>query len=111
MLTLRAWKCVDKPGSALVGFANVSLSFAGTWLDIDDCPVLISSGKAWATWPGRPIVTPEGNLARIPGTSKARYVSVLRWRDRDISTRFSQAVIALARTADPEAFGEREGAL
>lgn len=106
---LRGWKRFDKPGSALVGFANVALPIGPAWLLVDDCPITISAGKAGVTWPSRPIVTPQGTLARIPGTSKTRYVAVLRWGDRDTSTRFSAAVVRLVRAADPSAFTDREG--
>jgi hypothetical protein len=33
-----------------------------------------------------------------------QYVSVLRWRDRELSTRFSTAVVELVREYDPDAF-------
>ena len=107
MMTLRKWQRIDRPG-ALVGFAHVSLPFGRTRLEIDDCPVLVSHGKAWASWPGRPVLTPQGTLARIPGTSKPHYQNLIRCRDRDISTRFSQAVVRLVRAADPTAFADRE---
>jgi hypothetical protein len=71
---------------------------------VDDLPVLMTGGKAWAAWPAKPVLTKEGHVASIPGTSKIRYVSILRWADRETSQRFSQRVVELVRQRDPEAF-------
>ena len=107
-MQLRSWKRVEKPGSALVGFAGIALPYKGGWLVVDDLPVLTTNGKLWATWPGKPVLTREGGVARIPGTGKIHYVSILRWEGRGLSTRFSQAVIELVRQRDPGV--EQEGA-
>jgi hypothetical protein len=111
MLTLRSWKRLDKPGSSssLIGFANVTLPYRGGQLEVDDLPVLMSNGKAWAAFPGKPVLTSDGHVARLPGSSKPRYVSFLRWGDRETTERFSRAVVSLVRSADPEAFEDREG--
>jgi len=106
---LRAWKRIDKPGSTLVGFANVSVLWGGEWFEADDCPVSASHGKAWVIFPGWPVITSDGLVAKIPGTSKPRYVSKIRWGDPETQRRFSDAVIALVRIADPEAFAGRGG--
>lgn len=103
-MQLRSWKRIEKPGSALLGLAGIALPVGGSWLEIDDLPVLTTNGKIWAAWPGKPVLTREGTVAKFPGTSKIHYVNVLRWRDRDTSTRFSQAVVDLVRAADPSAF-------
>jgi hypothetical protein len=106
-LRLRIWKrAPEKPGSSLVGFANFTLTIGAAWLEIDDLPVLRTQGRAWAAWPAKPTVTREGTVARIPGTSKIRYVSILRWADRETSQRFSQAVVELVRQRDPGAFDD-----
>jgi len=109
MLRLRSWKRADKPGSSLVGFAGIELPFRGSVLKVDDLPVCVSHGKAWAAWPARPVVTKDGVVSKIPGTGKTRYVNILRWSDRDISQRFSDAVVALVRAHDPEAFADQAG--
>jgi hypothetical protein len=103
-MALRAWKRVSKPGSSLIGLASIGMPIGGARLDIDDLPVLITNGKAWAAFPGKPVLTKEGAVARVPGTGKTQYMNVLRWRDRETSQRFSQAVVDLVRAADPEAF-------
>jgi hypothetical protein len=103
-LKLRSWKRVDK--GSLIGFACISLRFGEDWLDIDDLPVLMTAGKAWASFPAKPILNKEGYHAKLPGSLKGQYVNILRWQESGVSTRFSRAVIRLVRDADPLAFGE-----
>jgi hypothetical protein len=106
-LQLRAWKRAPKPGT-LRGFACITLPYKGSQLEIDDLPVLMINGKAWAAFPGKPVVV-DGVVARIPGTSKVRYVNHIRWGDSETTQRFSKAVVALVRQHDPGAFaGEAE---
>jgi|SRR6516225_6511869 hypothetical protein len=106
---LRSWKRVDKPGSTtLIGFANVSVLWGGEWIEADDCPLSASHGKAWVIFPGWPVVTAEGFVARIPGTSKPRYIAKFRWGSQETQRRFSNAIVALVRARDPEAFADRE---
>jgi hypothetical protein len=57
--------------------------------------------------PGFPVITSDGFVAKIPGTSKTRYVAKIRW-DPETQRRFSDAVANLARARDPEAFANRE---
>jgi hypothetical protein len=99
-MTLRGWKPLRK--GSLIGFASISLP-AG--LEIDDVPVLMTNGKAWASLPARPVITAEGTVAKLPGSSKTQYVSFIRWRDRTLSTAFSQRVVELVKAVDPTAFG------
>jgi hypothetical protein len=104
-MTLRSWKPLRK--GALIGFAAISLP-AG--LEIDDIPVLMINGKAWAALPGRPVITADGRVAKLPGTSKTQYVSFLRWRDRALSTAFSERVVELVLERHPTALdGSAEG--
>jgi hypothetical protein len=105
-IQLRSWMRIDK--GALIGIAGITLPVGGAWLEIDDLPVLQSHGKAWAALPAKPVITKEGTVARIPGTGKTHYVNILRWGDREISTRVSQAVVALVRQCDPGAFERGE---
>ena len=101
-MILRKWQPVRK--GFLLGFASISLA---NGLEIDDIPVLITDGKAWATLPRRPVITSDGRVAKLPGSSKTQYVSFLRRRDRALSTAFSERVVELVRTAHPDALGER----
>jgi hypothetical protein len=109
-MQLRSWKRIDKAGSTVVGFAGIALPYRGGWLVVDDLPVLTINGKVWAAWPGKPVITKEGALARIPGTSRVRYVNILHWKGRGVSARFSQAVVDLVRQRDPGAFEQEGGA-
>jgi hypothetical protein len=97
-MTLRSWKPMRK--GSLIGFAAISLP-AG--LEIDDIPVLMTNGKARATLPARPVISSDGRVVKIPGTSKNQYVSFLRWRDRALSAAFSERVVELVRQAHPDA--------
>jgi hypothetical protein len=101
-MALRSWKRVQK--GSLIGIAGISMPVAGSWLDVDDVAVLMSSGRAWATWPGKPVLTKEGTVAKLPGSSKTHFVNILKWRDRGTPQRWSQAVIDLVKAADPAAF-------
>jgi hypothetical protein len=71
---------------------------------VNSISVLVSNGKAWASLPSKPQLDMDGHPKR-DATGKLVYVSVLRWRDRELSDRFSNAVIALVRAAHPAAFG------
>jgi hypothetical protein len=95
-MILRTWKPVRK--GSLIGFAGIALP---NGLEIDDIPVLITNGKVWATLPARPVITSDGRVARLPGSSKNQYVNFLRWRDRALSTAFSERVVELIRRQHP----------
>lgn len=94
-MRLVSWKAVVK--GSLRGFATVELPIG---LKILDCPVLVSSGKAWATLPSKPVLDAEGRHAKPDG--KAQYVPVLEWRSRELSDRFSAAVVGPIRAQHPE---------
>jgi hypothetical protein len=49
------------------------------------------------------VITVEGAVAKVPGTGKIQYVSVLRWREKEMSQRFSDGVIALISVASDAA--------
>jgi hypothetical protein len=98
-MLLIAFKRVVK--GALRGFATVELP---SGLRITDCPVLISNGKSWATLPSKPVLGADGRQSVVDG--KRQYAAILEWRDRDLSTRFSDAVVGLVRSAHPDAFDE-----
>jgi len=58
---------------------------------------------AWEARPSKPVITVEGAVAKVPGTGKIQYMSVLRWREKEMSQRFSDGVIALIRVASDAA--------
>jgi hypothetical protein len=83
---------------ALRGFANVELPIG---LTITDCPVCVSHGKAWASLPSKPVLDRDGKHVEVSG--KRQYAAILAWKDREVADRWSGAVVAMVRTAHPEA--------
>ena len=104
-MTLRSWKPVRK--GSLIGFAGVDLPIG---LQIDDIVVMAAGSTIWATLPARPVLTTDGRVARLPGSSKPHYVSILRWRDRKLSAAFSRRVVELVREQHPDAFENGDAA-
>jgi hypothetical protein len=100
-MVLRRWRPMRR--NPLVGFADITLPIG---LQIDDVAVLTSHGKAWTTLPARPVITADGRVAKLPGSSKTQYVAFLRWRDRAQNDAFSQRVVELVRAIDPGAFDD-----
>ena len=96
-MRLIAWKPLVK--NSLRGFATVLLPIG---LKISDVPVLISNGKTWASLPSKPQVDKDGRHKRDVN-GKLAYTAILEWKDRDLSDRFSQAVVALVRAEHPDA--------
>jgi hypothetical protein len=95
-MKLAGFKEVRKGG--LVGFATVELSIG---LTIHDVAVCESHGKAWAGLPGKPVLDRDGR--HVKTNDKGQYVAILKWRDRALSDRFSDAVIELVRAQYPAA--------
>lgn len=83
---------------ALRGFANVELP---NRLRIDDCPICVSGGKAWAGLPAKPVLDRDGRHVETDG--KKQYAALLHWPDRATADRWSDAVAALVRAEYPEA--------
>jgi hypothetical protein len=84
---------------ALRGFVSIELPLG---LTISDCPVLVSGGKAWVSLPSKPQLNGDGTPRR-DADGKVLYVPILRWRQRDLANRFSDAVVALVRAEHPGA--------
>jgi hypothetical protein len=81
---------------SLRGFATVQLPIG---LTIEDCPVLVGRNGAWAALPAKPVLDREGRQVKPDG--KPQYIPVLKWRDRDLTDRFSAAVVDLIRSQHP----------
>jgi hypothetical protein len=84
---------------ALRGFATVELPIG---LRIRDMPVLVGRNGPWASMPAKPQIDKAGQHKR-DANGKTAYAAILEWRDRELSDRFSAAVIALIRAAHPDA--------
>ena len=99
-VALLGWKAMRK--NTLRGFASIRL---GRSLIIEDITVHASNGKRWVGMPGKPITDQTGNAKR-DDTGKIKYVSILRWTDREAQDRFSEAVIAAVERENPGATAE-----
>jgi hypothetical protein len=86
----------------LLGFARIELPIG---LLISDIPILTGKNGVFAALPARPLLDPEGRQKR-DANGRPQYLAFLEWRDRNISGRFSAAVIELVRAAHPEALAE-----
>lgn len=86
--------------NTLRGFASIELP---NGLRIDDVPVHLSRGKAWAALPSKPQLDGDGRHRRDPN-GKPAYVALLQWRSRDLADRWSAAVVDLVRRSYPNVF-------
>ena len=96
-MRLTKWK--PHRAGALRGFATVRLP---SGLLLVDCPVFQNSQAAWAHLPGKPQLDRAGCVVITNGVHE--YEPIVSWPDRATHDRWSQAVIALVRAADPGAF-------
>ncbi len=96
-MRLVGWKPLPK--NSLRGFATVELPIG---LTIADIPVLIGKNGPWASLPSKPQIDRDGTHKR-DANGKPLYVAILSWRDRELSARFSDSVVALVRDADAHA--------
>ena len=101
-MRLISFKLISKNG--LAGFATVEL---GIGLRLFDLPVF-SNGQAgpWAALPRKPQLDREHHQ-RVGADGKLAFEPVAEWRDRETADKFSAAVVALVRTAHPDAFEQR----
>ena len=90
-LRLISWQPFRK--GPLRGFATVELSIG---LRLFDVPIRTGINGLWAGLPAKPEIDRDGR----------RYDEVLRWRDRELSNRFSQAVVGLVRQARADDLAE-----
>jgi hypothetical protein len=98
-MRILSWRPVPVRKGALVGFLTVQL---GNGLRLIDCPVLISSGKAWCSLPSKPQIDRDGRQIR-DANGRPAYAQTCQWDSRDLNDRWSQTVIALLRQARPGA--------
>ena len=99
-MTLLSWRPFIK--NSLRGFAEVELP---SGLRISDIPVLVGRNGPWASLPSKPILDRDGAQKR-DANGKPQYAPILAWRDRELSDRFSAAVIELVRAANPGALDD-----
>jgi hypothetical protein len=74
-MTLVGWRACCR--NTLRGFAAVGLT---SGLQIEEIPVHVTAGRAWAGLPARPMVGPDGAGALIPSAPSPRPMILRAWR-------------------------------
>jgi hypothetical protein len=100
-MRLVEWRPLHR--NSLRGFVVVELPMIG--LTIADIAVCMAHGRPWASLPTKPMLNSDGAAMR-DSTGKIRYSPILRWRDRALGDRWSDAVVALVRAAHPGALDD-----
>jgi hypothetical protein len=72
---------------------------------IHDVPLLYSHSKAWTALPAKPQIDCDRRRKRV-ASGKPAYIKILEWRNRELSNRFSDALIALIRSTHARRSGE-----
>jgi hypothetical protein len=72
---------------------------------IHDVPLLYSHTKAWTALLAKPQIDCDRRRKRI-ASGKPAYIKILEWRNRELSNRFSDALIALIRSTHADALEE-----
>jgi hypothetical protein len=85
---------------SLIGFARVRLPIG---LTIHDVAVLVSRNSPFAVLPTKARIDTEGRQKR-DANGRPAYQPVLEWGSRELSDRFSAAVLSLVRQVCPDAF-------
>ncbi len=93
-ISLTEWREMRR--NSLRGFATVRIG----GLVVRDITVHNSHGKRWASFPSKPLLTPDG-AARRDDAGKIKYVPVLEWSRRELSDEFSEAVIEALEREHP----------
>ena len=96
-MILKDWR--PHSSGALRGYITVRLEIG---LVIPDMPVFVTQkGHQYATLPTKPIV--ENGKHRTTADGKPEYRPAIYWSDRQISDKFSAAVIKLLLAEHPDA--------
>lgn len=95
LLRLVSFKELRKGG--LIGFATIEMA---PGLTIADCPLQTSHGRTWCGLPAKPVLDQDGR--QVVSDGKKQYAAILKWRDRELSDRFSDRIVELVREQYPE---------
>jgi len=95
-IELVEWKPMQR--NTLRGFAVVRLR---SGLTINDVVLHAKDGKAWASLPSKPMLDREGQVVRDAATGKVKYAPMLEWASREVSDRFSLAVVEAIEARHP----------
>jgi hypothetical protein len=94
-MQLREWRPMRK--NTLRGFCVIELP---SGLVIRDVSIHEKAGNWWASLPSRPVLNSNGKHVSNQAGHK-QYAALLGWRDRDLTDRFSAAVVELVRATHP----------
>jgi DNA-binding cell septation regulator SpoVG len=83
----------------LYGFAQVELPIG---LILEEIPLLRGPEGLWAAMPSKVELNRDGRTVRTGGDGKPLYHSIARWKSRQLSSAFSQRLVALVRAAHPD---------
>jgi hypothetical protein len=86
-MRLVKWRALRR--NSLLGFADIELPIG---LTIADVVICTSHGRTWASLPTKPMLDSNTGGALRDEAGKIRYVPILRWLDRDLGDRWSNAV-------------------
>jgi hypothetical protein len=82
------WRSFQR--NTLLGFAKIRVP---EWrLTFDGIAIHEKNGKRWAQLPSKPVLDANRELVK-ESDGKLRYAKVIEFDDREISTRFSDAVV------------------
>jgi hypothetical protein len=74
-------------------------------LKLIDVGLFTKDGRSWAALPTKPVLDSQHRHHTVNG--KRQYQPAVEWRDRDLNSRWSDAVVALVRDRHPGALDER----
>lgn len=94
-LVVHSWKPIVK--NTLCGFCTVELP---NGLYIEDISIHHKNGRRWAILPSTAQL--ENGQQRVKD-GKAQWKTILRWRDRELADRFSDALIEAIQSQHPGA--------
>lgn len=98
-MQIKAWRPFVK--NTLRGFATVELPIG---LVISDITVHTKNGKSWASFPAKAQIDKDGQIRVADG--KIQYVKILEWSNRDLSDRFSNALVQAVLAEHPDALND-----
>jgi hypothetical protein len=104
-LECRSFRPFEK--NTLRGFADIFIR--DLQLVIKDVSLHVKGSSRWASLPAKPMVMKDGTIAKDDTTGKAKFVTILEFASRDVSSAFSAAVIAAVLAHNPNAFGKPGG--
>lgn len=94
-MKILSWRPVVK--NTLRGFVTIELPIG---LIIEDITAHERNGSAWVSLPAKAQFDQGGVPRLVDG--KMQYIAVVKWRDRDLTDRFSDALIARLDAEYPE---------